>query len=497
MGNSGADGTVVQAMAHFACRMSGDGEDMGQRADSRRLWHRLRAVSVCASLSLLVAWSFSACKDKSELPASSTTPTPTQALPHVATATGSALPRESAAPLEQVSQILREARAPDPVQLDEKSRTRLARSHATFALSVWRRLVEQQPERNLVSSPLNLQLAFALEMATAKAAARKRIARLLSGDLPPELLEQGLAAWVNELQGAAGELQEQAGLPRPMLRLANAVWLDSSLKPDSIALDRLQSRFGAAVRHAAISLWPAVITQEINQWVSEATMGRIPHLIDSLSSQDFAVYVSAAYLRAAFVQPFSAPFLDDFFTTSNQPLRRQFVDNRARYTIAQERTYQAVAMELSIPKTQLVLIMPRAGSLSAFIRTFGLAQWTRLMQRLSEPGRKVQLSWPVFEVRQRFENARELLGPAAAGELAPTNVFGKRGASQLVHEATLKADQKGLEGAAATAVSSHIISGSRTAPEPFVILTFNHPFLYAVVERETGAILFMGQVVLP
>jgi serpin B len=65
--------------------------------------------------------------------------------------------------------------------------------------------------------------------------------------------------------------------------------------------------------------------------------------------------------------------------------------------------------------------------------------------------------------------------------------------SQVIHQAYIKVDEEGTEAAAATAVIIKITS------MPLNQKTFvaDHPFLFAIQERKTGNILFMGKVVNP
>jgi serpin B len=63
----------------------------------------------------------------------------------------------------------------------------------------------------------------------------------------------------------------------------------------------------------------------------------------------------------------------------------------------------------------------------------------------------------------------------------------------VVHEAFIAVDEEGTEAAAATAV----IFGVTSAPSKTVDLTIDRPFLFAIRDDATGAILFLGRVVDP
>ena len=65
--------------------------------------------------------------------------------------------------------------------------------------------------------------------------------------------------------------------------------------------------------------------------------------------------------------------------------------------------------------------------------------------------------------------------------------------SDVIHQANIDVDEKGTEAAAATAVA---MAASAMPAEP-VTLRVDRPFLFAVRDVPTGAVLFLGQVVDP
>ncbi len=71
---------------------------------------------------------------------------------------------------------------------------------------------------------------------------------------------------------------------------------------------------------------------------------------------------------------------------------------------------------------------------------------------------------------------------------------------QVIQKSFVQSDESGTEAAAATAVvMPEFISAEESLnppPKP-VVFHADHPFLYVIRERQTGAILFQGRVVDP
>jgi serpin B len=62
--------------------------------------------------------------------------------------------------------------------------------------------------------------------------------------------------------------------------------------------------------------------------------------------------------------------------------------------------------------------------------------------------------------------------------------------SRVIHKTFIAVDEEGTEAAAATAVGMSVTS---LPPE----VRFDHPFIFAIRERSTGVILFLGAIADP
>ncbi len=60
-----------------------------------------------------------------------------------------------------------------------------------------------------------------------------------------------------------------------------------------------------------------------------------------------------------------------------------------------------------------------------------------------------------------------------------------------VHKGTITVDEQGTEAAAVTGVAME------TSAYPTAEMVLDHPFFFAIVEQQTGAILFLGRVLNP
>jgi serpin B len=65
---------------------------------------------------------------------------------------------------------------------------------------------------------------------------------------------------------------------------------------------------------------------------------------------------------------------------------------------------------------------------------------------------------------------------------------------QVIHETFIAIDEQGTEAAAATVVIFTEESGPAFPPVPVIL---DRPFLYRIMDRNTGTTLFIGQILNP
>jgi serpin B len=101
-----------------------------------------------------------------------------------------------------------------------------------------------------------------------------------------------------------------------------------------------------------------------------------------------------------------------------------------------------------------------------------------------------------FKFRTRLSSALQALGMRAAfGDADFTGIAAADLAiGDVIHEAAIEVFEGGTVAAAATAV---VLTGSNSAAPQYLQLDIDRPFLFAIVDQPTGAVLFLGRVLDP
>jgi serpin B len=141
----------------------------------------------------------------------------------------------------------------------------------------------------------------------------------------------------------------------------------------------------------------------------------------------------------------------------------------------------------------MVILLPGAGqSLADLAGSLNSRTWYALLAKMQP--RSVGLSLPRFTVEDEWNLVRPLKALGMASAFSDPAGFremvdGPTVIGDAVHKVFMEVNEEGTEAAAVTAVMM-----SRSMPAPFVV---DRPFVLAIHDEETGAILFLGQVTDP
>jgi serpin B len=215
------------------------------------------------------------------------------------------------------------------------------------------------------------------------------------------------------------------------------------------------------------------------------------------------ILVNAIYLKAPWAIPFDenvtrlAPFsLLDGSTVEVPFMARS--DKSMDYAAGDG--WRAVELPYAGDELAMLVLLPDEGALGAVEGELSGNLIDRAASALAPTD--VVLELPKWDIETKVELSTMLaaLGmPTAFTDAADFTGMTTDEALQIgfvVHQANITVDEAGTEAAAATAVGIEATAAPVEEPEP-ILVTVDRPFLYALRDRETGAVLFLGRVTRP
>lgn len=364
-----------------------------------------------------------------------------------------------------------------------------------FGADLHARLVADRPDENLVFSPASILLALTMARAGAAGETASEMDAVLHVDdadaFYPAVnaLSAALDALNGEVQDAAGETVEL------VLRIANALWGQSGLAFEQPFLDLLATEFGAGLELVDFMADPEAARTAINAWVAEQTEDRIEELLaqGTITPDTRLTLVNAVYLKAPWQLTFERSATDDQpFTLpdgSTVQVPTMFDERYVSHRVAGGGA--VVELPYAGDRLAMVLVLPEPDADPTTVVIPSLEGLDSAKVRLSVPRWDTESSLSLAEVLgalgmpTAFTDAADFSGMTTQEQF----VIGA-----VIHQANITVDEDGTEAAAATAVIMEATSAPVDEP---ISIVFDRPFLFAVRDRETGAVLFQGRVTDP
>ena len=305
-----------------------------------------------------------------------------------------------------------------------------------------------------------------------------------------------------------GERCTSPGWLAPSARLLTANALMLTKLGDLVAADyatRLEDQYGA-------ELFQNASLDDINGWVARKTEGKIDRILDRLDPASAAVVLNAVYFKAKWGAVFSkaATTNEAFNLARGQKVSVPMMRRSGSYALAARSGYRALRLPYEVGPLGMIIVLPNEiDALDAVNRRLDAGEWAQLASALRAPAaaRPVDLALPRFKAAFEADLAPlfRQAGMIRAFDPKQADFSGMTGRpvsqmqfaiGSIVHRAVIDVMEDGTEAAAATAVSMVAASIHRPTeePQPFHV---DRPFLFAILDDASGAMLFQGRIVDP
>ncbi len=381
---------------------------------------------------------------------------------------------------------------------DTQAVQELVRSNNEFAMDLYKEVCVIQGSDNTFFSPYSISSALGMTYAGAEGQTAVEMAVVLHFTLPFEITNRAFHSLTESL--SSGELvRAESGDPFT-LSISNGLWVQDGFNLLDEYVAEVTMYYSAAVRNLDFIDDPDGSREIINEWVAESTMDRIQNLIPSgvLNDDTRVVLTNAVYFKASWLKPFHEHFTSDtpFFLTNGSAINVPMMNQTDYFRYVSTEECSAVELDYAEGNASMLILLPD-GDIEEFEQDFDSGMMETIRRRLSST--RVSISMPKFEFSQSMQLSQILrtLGMESAfsggadfsGFTGNPDLF----ISEILHKAFVKVDETGTEAAAATAV----VMGITAIPEDPVEMNINRPFLFFILDRESGCILFMGRIMDP
>ena len=287
------------------------------------------------------------------------------------------------------------------------------------------------------------------------------------------------------------------------LSLAHAFWYKAGYHPTSTYLNVLDTYFNTEV--SDMDFTNTVNAAEvINQWAADHTNNKIKNIVDPsmFSEQTAAVLANATYFLGKWINGFNKSDTESkiFYTQTDESafiecsmMRGGTSDDPFNMDYYANSDIQIICIPFKDnSRYEMTCIMPKQESCDELLINLDDDQWNTWMNLAQATD--VILELPKFKESYKYEmnNPLKALGltnlfiaPDLNGMFEDLNdLF----VSKVLQDTYISVDEAGAEAAAVT-----VIIVNWESVEPMTIeVKLDHPFIYAIQDTQTNAIIFLG-----
>jgi serpin B len=378
-----------------------------------------------------------------------------------------------------------------------------AEDNNDFALAMYEQL-GQRPG-NLFFSPFGIRAALGMAQAGARGETASQIRHALRISSSDETLHADFAKISQRLSSA--------GVGEYELEMANSLWCQDGAPFEPRFVDLISRYYDGGANLLDFRYAPGRARETINQWVEDKTRKKIRELISAggLDADTCLVLVNAVYFKGRWVLQFRKTATRDetFHLEGGGTVQAAMMRQEEPVWYLRAASYQAIDLRYQgCDLSMLVLLPDRNVSLRDLERMLSTRMLNQCVARTTTANVKLflprfKISWGAFNLYDQLTT----LGMPRAFARFQADFSGINGheppaenslfISGVFHRAFVEANEEGTEAAAATASLMEFGASLSSRPPPVPIFRADHPFLFAIRDWKTNAILFLGRITDP
>ena len=369
----------------------------------------------------------------------------------------------------------------------------LANACNRFAERLYGTLAATAAEELPTCSPGSVAMALAMLLPGARGETAEQIADVLElpEDLRGDRLLRAAARLIATSTAARGD-------DKPSMRITNDLWLQHDFPVLDSYRGALRQHFGADAHNLDFAHEPDAARTAINRHIARATENRIEQLLEpgTIEPLTRVVLTNALWFKDSWRHQFEA------FRTRQEPFTLRdgtavdvaMMNTTSMFDFAEHEDWQAVVMPFANSTLQLEAIVPADGvdlatAERALLRGEHVDRLTRKSVRIRMPRFRAEASHNLVPALKKlgmelaFGRGADFRGIEATGRLL---------VSRVEHKVWVDVDENGAEAAAATAVV--LKERGMTRPGQAKMFDADRAFAFALRDRKTGLLWFVGRV---
>ncbi|KAF5908467.1 leukocyte elastase inhibitor-like [Clarias magur] len=375
----------------------------------------------------------------------------------------------------------------------------LSHANSTFALDLYRAISAENPNGNLLISPLSISAALSMVYLGARGGTAEEMAKVLSFSSVPDV-----HIHFKSLNSAINSPKDSY-----ILRLANRLYAEKTINFLSDYVDSTQEHQNN-MQATDFTKSSEESRKRINQWVEENTKGKIKDILQpgTITAMTRLALVNAVYFMGKWMCVFTPWDTKEMPFRINQnkakPVQMMYQETSFRYNYIDEYKLQVLDLPYVEGELSMLVLLPEESvdgsdplqKLETELTVDKLTEWTdpEKMDRSFE----ILVHLPKFKLEEQYslngilsKMGMSSLFKADAADLTGMSCQEELFMSSVTHKCFVEVNEEGTEKSTVTNISKNLLW------IPKKEFMADHPFLFFIRHNTTKSILFFGKFIDP
>jgi len=371
------------------------------------------------------------------------------------------------------------------------SQDKLVNANNNFAFKIYK--ATRPDSTNFFISPFSLHLALAITNEGAKTTTRQEIDKLLSiVDMDNRAIEY--KDLIKKTIWSDNESGENA------LYLANSLWINNGFQIDKNYKQTIEDKYYSKVfdfdKNNILSA-----NQKLNSWVSNETHDKIKE-ISGLTPEIKLSILNAIYFMGEWEVPFkkNKTILKNFHSITRDENKVDFMNEQSIYKYYEDGDIQSLILPYKRNQFSMIVLLPQERyGISKIEEKISLDYLNKVLK--SSFLKEVIISLPKFKIETEISLKKDIIkmgyGEMFSDKADFTNISTNLlRIDKFTHKTFIEIDERKTEAFAVSKVDMVMITGlAKPTPPAPKIFNADHPFVFAIVDNRTKAIIFIGRFV--
>jgi serine protease inhibitor len=369
-----------------------------------------------------------------------------------------------------------------------KSTEELIKSDNEFGIELFKELLEvQDVDSNIVFSPFSVSMALAMTYNGADGTTREAMESTLKKE---NLTVEEINEIYNNLMNGLKSVD-----PKVVLEIANSIWYRDNFVVEQDFINTNKQYYDAEVR--ALNFADPATINIINSWVAGKTHDKIDKIIEQISPLTVMFLINAIYFNGIWTYEFDEEDTEnnDFYLRDGSIIQVPTMSIDGDFNYQANDIFSSVELFYGKGDYSMLILLPNEGkSIDDIINNLTCENWESWLENYTELEIVIYLPKFKFEFEDSLNTPLKNMGMEIAflpdeANFSKINPDFDMYISMVKQKAFIDVNEKGTEAAAVTVVEIEL-----TAMPDKEYFIANKPFLFAITEKKTKAILFIGIV---